>query len=104
MTNPQIAEIAARLTAAQKRALLWLAEAPNDKPRAWAKGTEAPLYALAEGKGKGNPAIAPVLIWQLCVAVGRAPPCKANIWGKTLWRATPLGQSVAAYLKEQSNG
>jgi hypothetical protein len=75
MTDPQIAEIARKLTAAQRRAFVKLT-------REWR------FLALSDRPDTHFPVI------ERCNV-----PCRGF-----RFRLTPLGQSVAAYLKEQSNG
>lgn len=96
--NPTISDIADKLTAAQKRALLWLPE--DGSARAWEKGAQTPMYCMANWTS-GNPEKAVALYAKLCRYSGNGPPTDKSIWGKPLWRATPLGLSVRAYLQEK---
>ena len=90
MTNPQIAKIAGELTAAQKAIVL---AAPFDSkgcgfsPRA--------LGHMAADNTFSSPRVVPLL-------KRHTKPGSCGVSG--IYRLTPLGQSVAAYLKEQSNG
>ena len=88
MTKPQIAEIAAKLTPAQKRALLW---APNDTEwmGCYNLGGFKQSYAAMDRADLGKPQLTEV---------------RCDVTGVYDARLTALGQSVAAYLKEQRNG
>lgn len=90
------ADLARSLTEAQRRALLWLSE----EPQAWPKGSEAPLYGLADWMN-GDPSKRPAVAAKMCRAVGRTEPTKASLWGKTLWQLTPLGLRVRAELAKE---
>jgi hypothetical protein len=76
MTDPQIAEIAAKLTAAQREAIPHIPEQAWRMPMRWMVLVGYSLEHLGLMK---------------------------RTWFTDRSIITPLGQSVAAYLKEQSN-
>ena len=81
------AAIARGLTAAQKRALLWLPESVDFGAKAPGRMTQS-LFAMSPLWRKGQS-------YSLTVCIGGGVA--------TWWRLTPLGQSVRAALKEAPN-
>lgn len=94
-----IAKVAAGLSEAQRRALLWLA-ADGSSRGGW-KGSEVSFYVMKQII-KGDPKKEIATVIELCFSPGRTSPTKKMRWGDALWQATPLGLAVRAYLEGQN--
>jgi hypothetical protein len=91
-------KIAAALTPAQRRALLWL---PGDgswraRGKAHKDISRTSMYCMADIR-HGDPRLMVATVAALCD--GAPPKQVAGRWAADEWRATPLGLAVRAVLK-----
>ena len=93
-------QIAAGLSPAQKRAVLWCN--PDGSPRVHLKGPETSFFCLWKVI-RGDPTKEVALIYSLAER-GQSTTEKRGIWPAATWKLTPLGQSVREILKEQDDG
>lgn len=96
-TTPTPEAVAASLTKAQRRALLWCHE--SGEPRQWEKGAETSFYCLADIRwGDPTKQVAHVAVL-VTRADGEKP--KGRLWRANTWCLTPLGLQVRALLQDQ---
>ena len=97
------AEIAARLTAAQKRALLWLPGDGSEIERQKGAPREVSLWAMGNQR-IGDPEREAAIVYSLCRhSAPEAAREPGKVWAPLRWRLTPLGREVRA-LKQMEDG
>jgi hypothetical protein len=92
------AEIAARLTAAQKRALLWLPGDGSEIERQKGAPREVSLWAMGDER-IDNPEREAAIVYSLCRHSAREP---GKVWAPRRWRLTPLGREVRAIIEKEA--
>ena len=97
MPNP--AEIAAKLTRAQRAAVLWCNA--DGSPREWEKGGEVSFFCLAKVI-IGDPEREAATIYSLTVR-GDSKTQKRGLWPNPTWALTPLGLAVRAHLEKNDD-
>jgi hypothetical protein len=104
MTPPdpqQVAEIAGRLSKAQREAVLWMRE--DGAPRTHEKGAprEVSFWAL-RNRLEGHPEREIARTYSLCKK-GDGERRKGSIWPATTWALTPLGLAVRNFIQGNSH-
>lgn len=92
-------DIAASLSEAQRRALLWLPADGTARDHEFRSPREVSFYALAKVI-KGDPKREVASIYSLCW-LGRNEDRKRGIWPMPTWGATPLGLAVRSHLLKE---
>ncbi len=98
-TEKELAAMAARLSASQKRAMLWMNT--DGSPRDEVKGSPSPVsFYCLQKVIIGDPAQKVSLIYSLCKQ-GSSATSKRGLWPANTWALTPLGQQFRAHLQDQ---
>jgi len=101
MTETSAREIAASLSEAQKRAVLWCNVDGSMRLYDKSAPREVSFFCLQKVI-KGDPTIELATMFSL-VKFQDHPTVKSGLWPARMWALTPLGAAVRAILQEQAN-
>jgi hypothetical protein len=95
------AEIAARLTAAQTRALLWLPGDGSEIEHQKGAPRKVSLWAMCD-QWIGAPEREAAIVYSLCRHSAAEPAREpGKVWARRRWRTTTLGREVRAIIEKE---